>query len=29
MIVLYKFALPVDGPVRPETCRSLCIKTLL
>ena len=23
--VLYNFALPNDGPIRSETCRSLCI----
>jgi len=27
--VLYNCALPEDGPVRSETCRSLRIKTLL
>jgi len=27
-LVLYNCALPVDGPLRPETYRSLCIKTL-
>jgi len=28
-IVLYNCALPDDGPLRPETCRILHIKTLL
>jgi len=28
-LVLYKCALLDDGPVRPKTCRSLHIKTLL
>ena len=28
-IVLYYCTLPVDGPLRAETCRSLRIKTLL
>jgi len=29
MIVLFNNALPDDGPVRPETCRSWRIKILL
>jgi len=28
-LVLYSCVLHGDGPVRPETCRSLHIKTLL
>ena len=28
MIVLYNYALPGEGPVKPETCRNLRIKTV-
>jgi hypothetical protein len=27
MIVFYNYALPDEGPVKPETCRNLRIKT--